>query len=226
MRKLLLSAALATGLLLSFLDAPGQSAVEEITDIPCPIALNTHFNDYQPVPFEGKQFFSQWRSKSTRYPLPSYNWYYAYPERSPLSTDRTARWQDAELQVHCFRTRAMYAITYHYHPVAGAGKLVPVCEDDDIGAVDHQAYDPYEPASSGPEGGSGPTCDPGTGSGEGTEHDPEGEPEPETWVGAGSDESVCGGSDQLAYEEMCLEAWVEGQGWVIVWCGVGVVCLS
>lgn len=108
-------------------------------------------------------FLSDWRSKRSDFPLPSWNWYYALPNRNPISDDRKARWNNAEIQVHCWVYRAMYLLQHHRDVVAGAGQLVELCEEDrDI--IDIEAYD-----DGGTAPGSTPlsTCSGGGGGGDG-----------------------------------------------------------
>jgi hypothetical protein len=151
---------------------------EEYGDIHCPTALNTHFNNYQPVRHDGASFWSEWRAELVEqgfpYPLPSYAWYKAYPKSPILSENGGLRWHDARILVHCFATRpSVGVVMLHYHQVDSSGRTEIVrCtsgsgpdpfERDPYGA----AYDPY--AASAPGDALATDCTgggmPGTGSG-------------------------------------------------------------
>lgn len=115
-------------------------AVGESRDVACEYGFSRNFAGHTGVPFEGYMFLSDWRSKRSDFPLPSWNWYYALPDRNPVSEDRKARWNNAEIQVHCWIYRAMYLLHHHRDVVAGAGQLVELCEEDRE-RIDIEAYD-------------------------------------------------------------------------------------
>jgi hypothetical protein len=115
-------------------------AIGESRDVPCPYGLSATVDGHYGVPFGNYMFMSEWQSKRRDFPLPAWNWYHAVPNRSPISNDRKARWDNAEIQVHCWVYRAMYMIQRHYDVVAGSGSLVELCEDD-WERRDIEAYD-------------------------------------------------------------------------------------
>ncbi|HEX5870582.1 MAG TPA: hypothetical protein VFY65_09215, partial [Longimicrobium sp.] len=73
---------------------------------------------------------SEWRSKRSDFPLPAWNWYYAVPMRTIVSNDEKYRWENAEIQLHCWVYRSLYGITIHRDHVASLGRLVELCEGD------------------------------------------------------------------------------------------------
>jgi hypothetical protein len=112
-------------------------------------------------------FSSEWRSKRSDFPLPAWNWYYALPVQTVVSNNGKYRWENAEIQVHCWVYRSLYGITIHRDHVASLGRLVELCEDD-WEEIEMQAYDdggtaPNSTASTtcGDAGGGGPGVDPG-----------------------------------------------------------------
>jgi hypothetical protein len=112
----------------------------ESRDVPCPYGLSATVDGHYGVPFGDYMFMSDWQSKKSDFPLPAWNRYYAVPVRSVISNDRKARWDNAEIQVHCWVYRAMYLIQRHYDVVAVSGTLVELCEDD-WERIDIEAYD-------------------------------------------------------------------------------------
>ncbi|HEX8273359.1 MAG TPA: hypothetical protein VF615_12020 [Longimicrobiaceae bacterium] len=152
MRKLLLL------LLLSgqFAWAGALNAQVWYRDINCPTRLNDEVNDYQPVTHENGRFWSQWDSEVKSYPLPSKNWYRAYPVSSINSDDNGLRWHNARILVHCYEEKTIYYTRFHYHQIGSAGRVeILQCKAD--GGVDpflnepySTTYDPY--ATAGPAG--------------------------------------------------------------------------
>jgi len=116
----------------------------ESRDVPCEYSLSPAVFEHYGVEFKGHMFLSEWRSIRSDFPLPSWNWYYALPNRNPISNDGKARWEDAQIQVHCWVYRVMYVIRHHRHHVASLGRLVELCEvdweeDDDWEEIEVQA---------------------------------------------------------------------------------------
>lgn len=106
-------------------------AVGESRDVPCEYSFGPKFYSYYGVEFEGQMFRSaEWRSKRSDFPLPAWNWYYAYPLQTLVSNNEKYRWENAEIQVHCWVYRSLYGITIHRDHVASLGRLVELCEDD------------------------------------------------------------------------------------------------
>lgn len=115
----------------------------ESRDVPCPSRLNNAFG-YQAVAHQGHFFWSQWHSDLTNYPLPSYNWYHAYPNRDPVSDDERAIWKNARIQVHCWVYKAYWLMQWHYDIVARSGSVEANCDRSGGGeALWAEAYDPY-----------------------------------------------------------------------------------
>lgn len=215
MLKALLTALLAGHFIVTPLRAqagsyypPIAEAYDEIADVSCPTGLNSHFNDYQPVEHQGAGFFSVWMSESRAHPLPSRNWYVASPNTTILSVDGAVRWYDARVRVHCFVTRSMYLMTFHFHPIATSGRteIVP-CTNGPGTAIDEQRYDPYDadPVVAGgcSTGGSG-----------GHPGKPGGDPDA---GGSGTDEC----SIEYIYVEISFD---EGKTWEVIWEGYTAVC--
>lgn len=115
-------------------------AVEESRDVPCEYSFGSSFYSPFGVEFEGHWFKSEWRSKRSDFPLPSWNWYYALPTQTVISGNGKYRWENAEIQVHCWVYRSLYGITIHRDHVASLGRLVELCEDD-WDKIDIEAYD-------------------------------------------------------------------------------------
>jgi hypothetical protein len=115
-------------------------AVGESRDVPCEYGYSARFHSHYGVEFEGQMFMSQWLSKSSKFPLPSWNWYYAYPMQTVVSNNGKYRWENAEIQVHCWVYRALYVITHHRDHVASLGRLVELCEND-WEEIEMRAYD-------------------------------------------------------------------------------------
>jgi hypothetical protein len=174
----------------------------EIADIACPTGLNTHFNDYQPVRHEGAEFWSEWMSESRTYPLPSKNWYTATPSSTLVSGDNAVRWFDARILVHCFTTRTMYGITFHYHQIGSSGRTEIIqCTNGDPRLIVAEPYDPYDPGYVG----RGDDCSVREGSGGG---------------GGGG-----GGSGACVQEYVYIEvSYDEGKTWHVIWEGYATVC--
>lgn len=105
-------------------------AVGESRDVPCEYSFGPSFYSPFGVEFEGQWFKSEWRSKRSDFPLPAWNWYYAYPASTVISGNGKYRWENAEIQVHCWVYRSLYGITIHRDHVASLGRLVELCEDD------------------------------------------------------------------------------------------------
>lgn len=116
-------------------------AVGESRDVPCEYSYAPSFYSYYGVEFEGQMFRSEWRSKRSDFPLPAWNWYYAYPNSTVVSNHGTHRWENAEIQVHCWVYRAMYVITHHRDHVASLGRLEEICGEDNWEEIEMQAYD-------------------------------------------------------------------------------------
>jgi hypothetical protein len=115
-------------------------AVGESRDVPCEYSFGSSFYSPYGVEFESQWFKSEWRSKRSDFPLPSWNWYYAYPTQTLVSGNGKYRWENAEIQVHCWVYRSLYGITIHRDHVASLGRLVELCEDD-WERIDIEAYD-------------------------------------------------------------------------------------
>lgn len=117
-------------------------AVGEFRDVPCEYSYGPSFYSYYGIEFEDQMFMSQWISKVglDKAPLPSWNWYYAYPMQTVVSNNSKYRWEDAEIQVHCWVYRALYVIMHHRDHVASLGRLVELCEDD-WEEIESRAYD-------------------------------------------------------------------------------------
>jgi hypothetical protein len=105
-------------------------AVGESRDVPCEYSYGPSFYSYYGVEFEGQMFMSEWRSKRSDFPLPAWNWYYAVPMQTIVSNNGKYRWENAEIQVHCWVSRSLYGITHHRDHVASLGRLVELCEGD------------------------------------------------------------------------------------------------
>lgn len=73
----------------------------ESRDVPCEYSFAPSFYSPYGVEYEGQWFRSEWRSKRSDFPLPSWNWYYAYPTKTVVSGNGKYRWENAEIQVHC-----------------------------------------------------------------------------------------------------------------------------
>ncbi len=137
-------------------------AVGESRDVPCVFGLASTVDGHFGVEFgDDKWFLTDWQSNLSDFPLPSRNWYHAVPNRNPISTDGTARWENAEIQVHCWVYRALYLFQRHYDVIAASGRLVELCDDreridieagDDGGTVPNSAT---LSACSGDGGGGG-----------------------------------------------------------------------
>jgi hypothetical protein len=89
-----------------------------------------------------------------------------------VSEDGGVRWIDARIYVHCFRTRNILAIRYHYHLIGTYGRteIVPCTPPESYLPEEDEAYlteyDPYDPAAwtpscpgSGGSGGDGDETD-------------------------------------------------------------------
>lgn len=138
-------------------------AVGESRDVPCEYSFAPSFYSPYGVEFEGQWFKSEWRSKRSDFPLPAWNWYYASPTQTVVSSNAKYRWENAEIQVHCWIYRAFYILQHHRDVVAGTGRLVELCEDD-WERIDIEAYDdggtvpnsaPLSPCSGDGGGGGG-----------------------------------------------------------------------
>jgi hypothetical protein len=170
------------------------------------------------VIYGGKEFLTNWRSTSEVRPLPSRNWYQATPTLDVVSRDGTARWHDARVLVHCWIERNPYWMTHHRDPVGFAG-VVRACASGGGGSEgDLTPHSPMNSTLGAPTGCS----DVGSGS----EGEDGSSPE---WPGllegpGGAASLVCGGAEVLVYDDLCVEVWVTGVGWVTYWCGVGVTC--
>jgi hypothetical protein len=118
-------------------------AAGESRDVPCEYSFAPTFYSYYGVEFEGQMFSSEWRSKRSDFPLPAWNWYYAYPARTVVSNNGDYRWENAEIQVHCWVYRSLYGITIHRDHVASLGRLVELCEGewDDRERIEIQGHD-------------------------------------------------------------------------------------
>lgn len=112
----------------------------ESRDVPCEYSFAPSFYSPYGVEYEGQWFRSEWRSKRSDFPLPSWNWYYAYPTKTVVSGNGKYRWENAEIQVHCWVYRSLYGITIHRDHVASLGQLVELCEDD-WERIDIESYD-------------------------------------------------------------------------------------
>jgi hypothetical protein len=181
---------------------PVAESYDEIADIACPTGLNTRFNDYQPVTHQGAEFWSEWMSESRVYPLPSKNWYQATPSSTLVSINNSLRWYEARIRVHCFTTRNMYGITFHYHQIGSSGptEIIP-CTNGGTRSLVAESYDPYNPDY----GGSGGDCS-GEGGGSGDD-------------GNGSGDDVC--VTEYVYVEVSYD---EGKTWHVIWEGYANVC--
>lgn len=220
---------LLPGLLLAlFGEAAALSA--QGYDVNCPTGLNRNFMHYQPVPYAGHEWSSQWMAKSSVRPLPSRSWYRAYPNRDITSIDGAARWTGAEILVHCWVYRSMYLTVIHYDPVGFAGYVRPTQQACLGGGepmtsisppgpwgsptrtenVSEDTYDPYSPDAQSdcddPEAGGG-----GTGGSDGSEP---------TFA------EVCSSlGGKLHYDYVCLEQWNKYTGeYEVVWCGTAAIC--
>jgi uncharacterized membrane protein YgcG len=219
--------------------APGQTYDESaaVYDIECPGSFNAYFRGYREgVYYWGKEWLSTWFASSPERPLPSRTWYYAYPNRDVISTDNTAIWKWAEIRVHCWVYRSLYAMVIHYDPIDFGGYPSTIPSDPDgggcggggeymtsispgetAGSPQHsfettsEYYDPYNPGcdDGGSGGGGGSDGDGGGGGG-----------------GGGSFGEMCtslGG--KLYYDFVCLEQWNDKTGdYETVWCGTAAIC--
>jgi hypothetical protein len=121
----------------------------ESRDVPCEYSYAPAFYSYYGVEFEGQMFMSEWRSKRIDFPLPAWNWYYAYPMQTIVSNNGKYRWENAQIQVHCWVYRSLYGVTIHRDHVASLGRLVELCEGDwDDKEIVIEAYDDGESAPS------------------------------------------------------------------------------
>jgi hypothetical protein len=215
-------------------------AVGEFRDVPCEYSYAPSFYSYYGVEFEGQMFRSEWRSKRSNFPLPAWNWYYAYPMHTVVSNNGKYRWENAEIQVHCWVYRSLYVFTIHRDHVASLGELVELCEgdwrvdarredeyDDGDGSsrLGSSRYDPYARS-----GGTTKFCaednDGGGGGTGGTQYYPGDYTggETVTWdggVGTGG-YSACGQDARVEY--VCIDVWVEGVGWTEWSCGYTTTC--
>lgn len=139
-------------------------AVGESRDVPCEYSFAPTFYSYSGVEFEGQTFSSEWRSKRSDFPLPAWNWYYAVPTQTVVSNSGKYRWENAEIQVHCWVYRALYVLTHHRDHVASLGRLVELCEGDwddrDLDEIENRAGggtvpNPALSTSCGGDGGGG-----------------------------------------------------------------------
>jgi hypothetical protein len=211
----------------------------ESRDFPCEYGLSARFYEHYGVEFEGYMFLTDWVSKRSDFPLPSWNWYRPLPNRSLISNDGKARWDNAEIQVHCWVYRRLYVLRIHRDVVAAMGQLVELCEDDwridlrredsdydgDGSRLGSSRYDPYA-SSWGYEEFCSDNNDGGAGNGSGTQYYPGdytgGETvDWETGVGNGGTSS-CGETAKV--EIICIDVWVEGVGWVEWSCGYATTC--
>jgi hypothetical protein len=180
----------------------------EIADIACPTGLNTRFNDYQPVKHDGQEFWSEWMSESRAHPLPSKNWYKATPSSTLVSINNAIRWYDARILVHCFTTRNMYGITFHYHQIGSTGRTEIIqCRNGDSRLIVAEPYDPYNPDYGG---GSGEDCSDGGGASGGG--------------GTGGGGSGSGGSSCVREYVYIEVSYDEGKTWHVIWEGYADVC--
>jgi hypothetical protein len=214
-------------------------AVGAAYDVPCDYTLGPRFFQYYGAEFEGQMFLTGWRSVRSDTPLPSWNWYYALPDRDPVSNNGKYRWKDAQIQVHCWVYRAMYLTVIHRDPVAALGELVELCEGDwridvqredgyddgDGSRLGSSRYDPYSRSSWGATEFCADDND-GGGGGGGTQYYPGDYTNGETvgWsdgVGTGG-YSACGQDAKVEY--ICIDVWVDGVGWVEWSCGYATTC--
>jgi hypothetical protein len=129
--------------------------VGESRDVPCEYSYAPTFYSHYGVEFEGQMFTSEWRSRRSDFPLPAWNWYYAYPMQTVASNNGKYRWEDAEIQVHCWVHRSLYGITIHRDHVASLGRLVVLCEGDWEEEIEIQAYTTPSPTTLSMCGGDG-----------------------------------------------------------------------
>jgi hypothetical protein len=216
-----------------------ENLAEGAYDVPCEYGYSGRFQQYYGVEFEDYMFMTDWRSKRSDFPLPAWNWYYAIPMRDVVSNDGKARWENAEIQVHCWIYRAMYMLQHHRDIVAAAGQLVELCEDDwrldvrreegyddgDGSRLGSSRYDPYA-SRWGADDFCSDDNDGGGGGAGGTQYYPGDYTNGETvgWsdgVGTGG-YSACGQDAKVEY--VCIDVWVEGVGWTEWSCGYATTC--
>ena len=127
------------------------------TDTYCPLVLNDNVDDYQPVKnFDDWQydFRSVWFSVLKTTPLPSANWYHAYPNVDIADESHTVVWKDAQIQVHCFWEQTPFYSRLHYDQIGSSGRLIKECTGSSGGGVSGSgdwgdseiastSYDPY-----------------------------------------------------------------------------------
>jgi len=237
MRKLLLC--LAVVLLGTIMDAVSLNGQRYGSwDVPCDGGLSPRFSApfSHGVIYGGKEFLTNWSSVLGTRPLPSYNWYYASPDRNPTSKDGTSRWDNAGVYVHCWVERNPYYLTQHRDPVGYRGTVRPVttaCGEfgggdtqTELFAVVSDEYDPYDSALTLSDGG-GDCGSEGENTGSGTQYQPGDSTGGET-VSWGTGEgnggtSVCG---QLAVVEyVCIDLWDDATGTWVEWgCGYVTTC--
>lgn len=205
-------------------------AVAAQRDVSCPSTLRPRFDNYQAVVFRGKEFETNWQNTAGgAMGGPSYAWFSATPDPSPLSIDGSARWRDARILVHCFAIIGWGGTRYyHYHPIAYNGTLESTrsaCGDPDDppiwGGGEYITNDPS--TSPVPEDGTEPltrfTRDP----------DREGAP-PDTYImdcggGAGGGDAGGAGNVTCHWEYMTIEiSYDGGRTWSVWWEGWGQVC--
>ncbi|HEU0053223.1 MAG TPA: hypothetical protein VFQ39_08590 [Longimicrobium sp.] len=181
----------------------------------CPTHLSPRFPGYTYVAFQGYRFDTSWYAVSTANPLGSLEWYRP-PSTNPhpISRDGTVRWQDAEVQVHCWFYRDAFIFARHLDPVAFRGRIRPVehaCGSGGPGAeVDWGTVASDRPVRSADD----PAADECANSGEGGASS-----------GTGGGGAVCGGGAVDQYEYVCIDILNPATGqWEEVWCGVIAVC--
>ena len=145
-------------------------AVGESRDVPCEYSYAPSFYSYYGVEFEDQMFMSTWVSERSDFPLPAWNWYYAYPHQTVVSNNGKYRWENAKIQVHCWVYRALYVLAIHRDHVASLGRLVEICGDDNWEEIEIEmqadddgvtAQNSTVSAICGDAGGGGPGTDPG-----------------------------------------------------------------
>jgi len=211
---------------------PGRTAAQTYGEwaVPCDGALPPRFSApfHHGVIYEGKEFLTSWRSVSAVRPLPPVNWYEATPKPHPVSVDGTSQWDNAGVLVHCWVERNPYFITHHRDPIGYRGTVRPrttACGEGGGVPVLDAGYDPYDPAGEGDCSDSG-TGDGGDIAGSGTQFEPGDYTGGETvdWatgVGNGG-VSVCGAAALVDF--VCIDEWVDGEGWVEWDCGYVTTC--
>ena len=199
---------LPTALVLALSCAAHSSSAQVLPPLPpggyyisCPTGLNSIFNMYGYVEYQGHQWSSEWRATKTVFPLSSFEWYRPVPYGAVLtSTDGRATWSNAQVRVLCWIYNGMDIIVRHYDPMQFSG-TVKECSTGGGTEITNPIETSYDPYTSYPPTNN--ACSNTSGGG-----------------GGGSGGSNC--HDEYVYIEESTDG---GVTWTVLWEGWAIVCV-